>query len=327
MKNKLNDTIHPDVVGLGAMNTDHIYRVEHLTADEETTILELQLCPGGSAANTIHGLAKLGESTGFIGAIGDDTEGKMLMDTFHWFGVDTGRVRLKEETQTGSALCLSDRSGKRAIYVMPGANGLLTLEDIDIDYINHALLFHTSSFVGETQFTMQKEVIKRIKPTVMVSFAPGALYAKRGLKALSPLLGKTFVLFLNEKELKQITGKDIAEGATICLQQGCKIVVVTLGRGTSYKGVTAASYILDSSGEYVIKTVNQTTTAVDTTGAGDAFAAGFLYGLLNERGPEICGRLGDIVARFCISQPGARDGLPNPDQLAEEYREIYGEEL
>jgi ribokinase len=323
----LNNTIHPEVVGLGAMNADRLYQVERLTIDEETIILESKLSPGGSAANTIHGMAKLGIIAGFIGAIGEDSDGRMLIDTFHHFGVDTSRVRIKERTPTGLALCLSDQCGKRAIYVQPGANNLLTLEDIDINYVNHVPLLHTSSFVSDRQFSMQQEVFKRLNPSVRISFAPGSLYAVKGLDALIPLLEKTYVLFLNEEELRQITGKDIADGTEICLQQGCKIIAVTLGSGTGYKGKTAACYIRDADAEYVVAAVNERVPVVDTTGAGDAFAAGFLYGILREKSREVCGRIGDIVARFCISQAGARDGLPDLEQLKERYRQIYGEEL
>jgi ribokinase len=66
---------------------------------------------------------------------------------------------------------------------------------------------------------------------------------------------------------------------------------------------------------------------VDTTGAGDAFAAGFLYGLLKKKNLEICGRLGDIVAQFSIKKVGARAGLPTLAQLSRRYRELYHEAL
>lgn len=328
MENKSDNSIHPEVVGLGAINADRLYRVERLTVDGETTVIESKFSPGGSAANTIHGLAKLGVRTGYIGAIGEDIEGKRLINTFNLIGVDTGRIRFKESAQTGLALCLSDLSGHRAIYVLPGANNLLTLKDIDVDYINNARFFHTSSFVDKRQFDVQVELMKIIKPSVRVSFAPGELYAVKGLKALTPLLEKTDVLFLNQNEIKQITGKDFDAGADICLNLGCKIVAVTLGKGMNYRGVIASSYIRDARGEYLVKTVDQKTgPAVDTTGAGDAFAAGFLYGLLQEKGLEVCGRIGDIMARSTITCLGATDGLPTLNRLAEQYWQMYREEL
>jgi sugar/nucleoside kinase (ribokinase family) len=66
---------------------------------------------------------------------------------------------------------------------------------------------------------------------------------------------------------------------------------------------------------------------MDTIGAGDAFACGFLYGVVNSKGLEECGRLGDIVAQFSISQTGARKGLPTLKQLASRYLELYQKKL
>jgi ribokinase len=80
--------------------------------------------------------------------------------------------------------------------------------------------------------------------------------------------------------------------------------------------------------EYIVKPSKQNViSAIDTTGAGDAFATGFLYGLLNVKGLEVCGRLGDIVAQFSISKMGAREGLPTFNELGQRYQELYSTQL
>ena len=95
--------------------------------------------PGGSAANTIYGLVKLGISTGFIGAVGDDAEGRILLQDFEKVGVDTGQIKVKPNVNTGSALCLSDKLNFRKISVSPAtANSLLAVNDIHRDYLNRA---------------------------------------------------------------------------------------------------------------------------------------------------------------------------------------------
>lgn len=310
------------------MNLDRLCRVERLTVDEESTIIESTISPGGSAANTIYGLSRLGVKTGFIGAIGEDSDGRVLLDSFHKAKVDTSRMRIKDESQTGVALCLSDKSGMRAIYLLPGANNLLFHEDIDTDYINQTKIFHVSSFVNEKQYKMVKKLVTKLEPSVKLSFAPGALYAAKGLEALTPILKRTYVLFINSSELKQITGEDMKKGTRICLELGCQMVVVTLGKGTQYSGRKTTSYIRDRNKRYVVEAVKQDkATVVDTTGAGDAFSAGFLYGLLKGKDPQKCGRIGDIVAKFCISAVGARDGLPTRQQLYARYQQIYAEKL
>jgi len=318
-----------EVIGLGALNIDHIYQVERTLEDGETVVNEAESFPGGSAANTIYGLAKLGVATGFAGVVGDDAEGRILIKDFQKVGVDTSQIRVKHEAKTGSVWCLSDRSGRRSLYVMPGANNLLTMNDLDLTYINQANLLHVSSFADDRQFQVLLELINGLDFKTKLSFAPGALYATKGIKALAPILTRAYVLFINQNEIEQLTGEDVINGADSCLKQGCQIVAVTLGRGkrlASNKTVTA--YIRDAKSKYVIEAARRTRiSALDTTGAGDAFTTGFLYGLLKGRGLEECGRLGDIVAQFSITEVGARQGLPTLNELSQRYRELHNKEL
>jgi len=319
---------HIKVVGIGALNIDHLYQVERILEDGESVVNEVISSPGGSAANTIYGLAKLGVSAGFSGVVGDDADGKTVIQDFEQVGVDTSQTRVKHSAETGSVLCLSDRLGRRSLYILPNANNLLTPNDLDMDYINQAKIVHISSFVDDRQFQLLLGLMDRLDPSVKLSFSPGALYVARGLKTLAPLLARTYVLFLNESEIQQLVGEGIAAGAESCLRQGCHIVVTTLGKGSSHKTAIATAYIRDSEKEYVIEPTSQERTPVtDTTGAGDAFATGFLYGLLKGKRPEECGRLGDIVARFSITKAGARESLPTLAELSHRYQELYHQEL
>ncbi len=317
-----------EVVGLGALNMDHLYRVERILDDGEAVVEEAKSSSGGSAANTIYGLAKLGVNTGFTGVVGDDAEGKMLLQDFQEAGVDTSQIKIRHKAKTGSVLCLSDRLERRSLYVVPGANSSLAMDDLDSDYINRAKMLHVSSFVDDRQFKVLLELVDRLDSSIKISFAPGVLYASRGLKALTPLLARTYILFVNQSEIQQLTGEDVTAGAGSCLKQGCQTVVVTLGKGSSCGAVMASSYIRDTGNEYTVESSNKgIISALDTTGAGDAFASGFLYGLLNGKGLEECGRLGNIVAQFCISKMGAREGLPTSSELAQRYQELYSGQL
>jgi len=321
-----------EVVGLGALNTDHIYKVERILSDGEAVVLETKTSPGGSAANTIYGLAKLGVSTGFNGVVGDDAKGKILLQDFQKVGADTSQIKVKPKAKTGSVICLSDRTGRRSLYVIPGANNLLTTDDLDLTYINQARMLHLSSFADDRQFKVLLELIDKLDSSIKLSFAPGALYANKGLKTLSPILSMTYVLFINQSEIKQLTGKDFQAGAEICLKHGCHIVVVTLGKGMrlklGHRTITATCYIRADNGEYTIEASSRNIAPeVDTTGAGDAFATGFLYGLLKDKDLNECGRLGDIVAQFCVTKIGAREGLPALSELSRRYQELYNKGL
>jgi len=311
---------------------DYLYQVERILDDGEAVVNEARSSPGGSAANTIHGLAKLGVSTGFAGVIGDDTEGKIMLQDFQKVGVDTSHIKVKPRAKTGSVLCLSDRLGRRSLYVVPGANNLLTTDDLDLTYINQARILHIASFAGDSQFKLSLELIDKLDSSIKLTFAPGALYAAKGLKALSPILGRTHVLFINQNEVRQLTGEDVKAGAESCLKQGCHIVAVTLGKGMRLefgnRTVTATCYIRDAESEYTVESSSRNTASeVDATGAGDAFAAGFLYGLLKGKDPEECGRLGDITACFAITKLGTRQGFPTLSEQAQRYQELYHKEL
>jgi ribokinase len=315
-------------IGLGALNIDHIKMVERILEDGEAVALETKSAPGGSAANTIYALAKLGVSTTFCGAVGDDDYGRTLLQDFQKVGVNTANIRVKREAKTGTVLCLSDKFGRRSLYVMPSANSLLTIADLDLAHINRAGMLHLSSFADDRQFQLVLELMDRLDSSVKLSFAPGALYAAKGLKNLAPILKRTYLLFLNQDEMQQLTGENVTAGAESCLKQGCQRVVVTLGTGRKLKNVSAVGYIKDAEHEYIIEPLSlDIGSEVDTTGAGDAFAAGFLYGVVKGKAPEECGRLGNIVARFCITKMGAREGLPAQKELAQRYQELYQQKL
>lgn len=317
-----------EVIGFGAMNVDYLYRVEQVVTEGESTVEEFVVSPGGSAANTICGLAKFGVKTGFIGIVGDDEDGKLLLQDFKAEEVDTSQVHVEVGAKTGSVLCLSDRAGRRALYVSPGANNLLQQNQVDLDYVNQAGIIHLSSFVGEEQFNLQVAILKQKAPSVKVSLSPGMLYANKGLKSLTPLLEKTHILFLNQREIELLTGRDYTAGAEECLDHGCQIVVVTFGKGLPSEKGKLTCYISDGKQKYPVESkIEDWQPLLETTGAGDAFAAGFLFGFLKGKELKECGILGDLVARFTIARPGARSGLPTLNQLSEKYFHYWKRKL
>ena len=293
-----------EVIGLGALNYDVLYVVERIArGGEEVGIIDVKKAPGGSAANTIVSLARLGIEVGFVGMVGTDEEGELILEEFRKEGVET-RIR-REEGYTGAAIGFIDATGERALYIYPGVNELLCSEDIDSEFVDTARFLHTSSFVNKEQLEMQRELAKRVNSKL--SFSPGMLCFKYELEDLSELIERSAVVFLSLKELKSlIEGVDYDKGADVLLNKGAQIVCVTLGeRGCYLASRTGASHLIDAF----------PTTVVDTTGAGDAFAAGFLYGLLHERSIQECGKIGNLVASFCIREYGCRKGLPYKNAL------------
>ncbi|MHC1566688.1 MAG: carbohydrate kinase family protein [Candidatus Syntropharchaeia archaeon] len=288
-----------DVVGLGALNFDMLYLVEKIAkGGEEVGIIKSIRSPGGSAANTIVGLARLGAEVGFIGIVGNDMEGRMILDEFSSERVDTKGI-VVSEGRTGIAIGFIDsKSGERALYIDPGVNDRFDMKNVDVDYINAAKFLHTSSFVDMKQLEMQKELVKQVK--TRISFNPGMLCFKYGFRDIKGIIERSEVVFLSEKELFALTRAGPERGAEILLETGAEIVAITLGK--------RGCYVTDGNGSHFIPAYP--TDVVDTTGAGDSFSAGFLYSLIQGRSIEECGKFGNKIASFCVRNFGAREGLP-----------------
>jgi ribokinase len=297
-----------DVIGFGALNVDRLFKVGSIaSAEGESFVTSFEETCGGSAANTIVGLARLNCKTGFIGKAASDREGKMLLEAFHTEGVDTKGVTLAKNGRSGTVMGFIDERGSRALYVDPGANDTLSYDEIPQKYAFQTKFLHLTSFVGEKPFNAQKKLLQMLPDTVKVSFDPGALYSKLGLVKLKQIIRRTFVLLPNACEVALLTDEtDYRAGAGVLLGEGVRIVAVKLGGRGCYVTDGKKSCMVDS---FKVK-------AVDTTGAGDAFNAGFLHGLINGKSLLDCGRIANFVASKCVTKIGARTGLPRLRDLA-----------
>jgi ribokinase len=296
-----------DVVGCGALNVDKLFKVNKLAKAEEESFIEdyTETC-GGSAANTAIGLARLGCKVGYIGKVGCDREGDMLIQDFCNESVNIFGVVRAEKGKSGSVMGFVDKKGARALYVNPGVNDTINIDEVNVRYASRAQFLHLTSFVGEESFQTQKKLLDAIPDTTKVSFDPGALYARKGYLALEPIIRKTCVLMPNSLELTLLTGEiAYSKGADVLLGRGVKIVAVKLGGN--------GCYVTDGHEHHLIEPFK--VDVVDTTGAGDAFCAGFLYGLVNGKSLLECGRLSNFVASRCVMKMGARTGLPFAEDL------------
>jgi ribokinase len=296
-----------DVVGFGALNVDKLFRVNKIAAkEEESFITDFAETCGGSAANTVVGLARLGCKVGFVGKVADDREGRMLLEEFRREDVDTKGVAVAKQGRSGTVMGFVDENGERALYVDSGVNDQVKLNDKNKTYASQTMFLHLTSFVGEESFQTQRRILETIPKDVMVSFDPGALYARKGLAALESIVERAFVLMPNAGELQLLTGlTDYKKGAEVMLKKGVKVVAVKLG--------SRGCYVTD--GKQSLNVEAFKVSVVDTTGAGDAFCAGFLYGLIKHKGLEECGRIGNFVASRCTTKMGARVGLPTLKDL------------
>ncbi|AIG97176.1 MULTISPECIES: carbohydrate kinase family protein [Archaeoglobus] len=287
-------------IGFGALNLDKIYTVDKIPReDEEGFVIDLKLSPGGSAANTIVGLSRLGIETAYIGKVGSDEEGRILLADFEREGVSTDFV-IRAEGRSGTAMIFVDEKGNRAILVDPGVNDTIAYDEIDVDSARKYDLIHLTSFIcknGLDSLNSQKRIVEEFDS---VSFDPGMPYAERGLGDMEKILKNTTIFLPNRQEIEMLFSEDYRTAAERCIEMGIEIVAVKLG--------SEGCWIKKGDREVTVKPVS--TKVVDTTGAGDAFNAGFLYGYLKGKDIEECGRLGNFVAAKCIEKYGAREGLP-----------------
>ena len=297
-----------DVLGFGALNLDKLYRVDKIAAaGEETFVKGLTISPGGSAANTIVGLARLGVNTGYIGKIANDSEGKYILNDLRNEEVNVKGIDITKKGRSGVCIGFVDDFGERSLYIDPGVNDNLAYKAINQDYVESSKFVHLTSFVGNISFRAQKSLVKNFESEITMD--PGELYARKGINEIKPILKKTFVFLPNENEIRILTNQNYEIGAKELIKLGISIIAVKLG----HKGC----YVTNGKEDYLIPPLKK--KAKDSTGAGDAFCSGFIYGLLHGRDIYECGRLGNFIASCCIEKYGARTGLPTKRELTEQY--------
>lgn len=265
---------------------DFIFRVPRFVEpDSEMNIEDLNVIPGGSAFNFAVWISHLGFKAGVVSSVGRDVYGDMITSLLEFRGVDTSFISRQGE-KTGMAFISVDDTGRRSIYSYMGANASLKIGEAESEYIMAADAVHLSG--------CYLEVASAVSGIRNVSFSPGTLLASYGIERLSGVLERTSIIFLNDDELEMLTGSG-RSGIERLLEAGVGNVVVTHGpRGASF-------FSEDHSETLEIEAED----ALDTTGAGDAFAAGFMSMWLRGSEPAECLRNGHRVARRVISRIGA----------------------
>jgi sugar/nucleoside kinase (ribokinase family) len=277
-----------DVVGLGTCNVDFINKVPRLLGpDDEVDVEKLVLSVGGSASNFTVWLSRLNISTGIIARVGKDYFGQTCAKKLHDEGVDTQRL-LSIDAPTGMVFIAVDPPGERSMYTFMGANAKFKLLKEDIDYIKSSKILHITG--------MYKEVVEEAsKHANFLSLNPGTLLSEYGIKGLYKSIKRTNIIFLNKKEITILTGEEVNKGAQILLDTGIEMIVVTCGKDGAYL------YTNDR----VIHSPVKETVALDTTGAGDSFAAGFIASYIKDKNLRECLDFANQVASSCVGQFGA----------------------
>lgn len=282
-----------EVIGLGACNVDVIQKVDKFAAPgDEVAIKELILSVGGSASNFIIGTSRLGVKTGIMARVGHDYFGKVAEKEFEKKGVETQRLLMTDE-KTGMVFIAVGPHGERSMYTFIGANQKFKLEKEDINYIKGSKILHITQMY-------QNVVEKASKHANCLSFNPGHILSSFGVNKLEKIIKRTDILFLNEKEMNILTEMQMDEGAQILIDMGVPKVIVTSGKD----GATLYTE------KKVIHSPAKKVKSIDTTGAGDAFAAGFIAAYVKEKELKECMKFANSVASYCVTKSGALNTTP-----------------
>ena len=289
-----------DVIGVGDIDVDIFLEVDRIPSrDEKILANSVNLYPGGMVANFIVALSRLGTPCGFHGPVGSDEYGEIAIKDLKDNKVDTSYLVVKEGKKTYFCVVMLDESGEKALIVAPTECLVLKEEDILTEAIKSAKHMHTT-FHGSAQ-AKAIQIAHDSGLTISVDFEPDSV--KNG-SCLNDLLAKIDIAFINRNALKLMSRFDDLEKAAIDVKlRGPKVVCVTLGK----KG---ALIVKDSKSE-PIKINSFNVPVVDTTGAGDCFAAGFVHGFLSGWPIDFVGRFASATAAIKIMSIGGHTGAPN----------------
>jgi sugar/nucleoside kinase (ribokinase family) len=272
---------------LGTCSIDFISHVARLAkADDEVNVDKLHVSLGGSASNFVTCLSRLGVNTSILAKVGDDKYGEIARKKLSQKGVDITRL-ITIKGRTGMAFIAVDDEAERSIYTYMGANANFKLEKEDINYIKSPDIVHITGMYHE----VVEEASKHAK---LLSFNPGSILCSFGLKKLNKIIKRTDILFLNKKEVTLLTNMKIGDGTKLLLELGVPIVVVTMGKDGA----------MVYTSKEVIKTPAKPAKALDTTGAGDVFAAGFLASFLKDQNLKECLRFANQLSAQCVENLG-----------------------
>jgi len=279
---------------------------------ESTQGMERSFASGGSAANTICGLAKLGIPTAFLGKTADDENGIAFGSDMKSHGVDT---LLKKSTATSSGFCTAFISpdGERTFATYLGAALELNADDISDELFKGCDILHIEGYLLQNHELIRKAIVsaKRMGLEVSLDLASYNV-VEENRDFLTELIEKyTDIVFANEEESHAFTGLD-AEKTLEYFASKVKTAIVKVG----CKG----SWLM--SGNKKERITAYSTQLIDTTGAGDIYASGFLYAYVNGLDLKQCGKIGSFLASKIVAMIGPKFPEQQWDKIKAEIAKL-----
>lgn len=309
---------HGQILVVGSLNADLVVQTARFPQPGETISgSELRVIPGGKGANQAVAAGRLGGNVAMVGALGADANGALLRDSVEASGVNTEHVASLEGVATGTAVITVDAAGENTIIVSPGANGQLSVADLDAasDLFERAEILCLSLEVGLDVVLEAARRARAAGARVLLNLSPyGPVPAE--------LLSLTSILLINEHEaadLLELTPELVlAEGGqhtrAALTERGIPRAVVTAGAAGSivfdvFDGATR-------DGADAVPVSSPKVDAVDTTGCGDAFMGALALRLAAGDHLAVAAGYAATVGSFAATRAGAQASYPTPEELA-----------
>ena len=300
--NALTDIIVPikDYEIIDSLNIPHggmvmIDKNQFLEINKHIANINKSMVAGGSAANTIYGLSKLGVETSFIGKVGMDTIGDNYEQDMLKAGIKPDLIRT--DTPSGCAIVLITPDGERTFASYLGAAQELMPENIsEENFMGHDILHIEGYLLFNYDIVLKAmQTAKNLGMKVSLDLAAHNFVEENRPIIKDLIKNYVDVCFANEEESKAVTGLQPRE-ALDCISEDCDFTVVKLG--------SKGSLIKHNGTVYEVGTPH--VECVDSTGAGDLYASGLLYGIAKGYNAETCGKIGAIIGSIVIQNYGAR---------------------
>jgi sugar/nucleoside kinase (ribokinase family) len=305
-----------DVVGIGSCTVDYFAIVPRLLGAEEKINAErMEIHAGGVTANNLTQVARLGASTGWLGLIGDDENGRIIQKAFADDGMDLSGIEIVKGEHSSLTWIPVDSAGERCIYMFPNITGKISVYQVANHFAPHikkAKHFHTEA--SQLPIAPVKEAMRIAKDAgVRVIFdldVSPSFFAQSNLgtqEELTAALRLVDVLKPCKAAARELTGEtDYEKVADKLLNLGPNLVAITMG----------TDGCLIASRKQKVRVPAFRPDVVDTTGAGDAFMGGLSYALLQGWDQQRVGIFANACAALCCTRVGARAMSKREDVVA-----------
>lgn len=273
-------------------------------------------CSGGSAANTIAALASLGSKCAFIGKIKDDQLGKVFQHDITSLGVTYKTKANTDGLATARCMIHVTPDAQRTMQTYLGASTNLDPDDIDETIIADAQITYLEGYLWDPEsarraFRKAAKAAGSAGRIVSLSLSDPFCVDRHRSDFLNFVKEHVNILFANEEEIKSLYQLNDFDSALQAVRLDCDIAALTRGERGS---------VVVRGDEVAIANAERVTKVVDTTGAGDAYAAGFLHGITTNQPLDLCARMGGICSVEIISHVGARSDVPLKKLIEEKIK-------